>query len=733
LADELGAAALAAAVIEEEEAREAAQARAKEQIIFPDDLLPGVNSAPVSFKEAFAKGGVMMFVILGLLLAFDELEGAAIQVFEPEIANTFHISKGTVVFIGTASAAFFVLGAVPMGWLADRVKRVPIVGIASMVFGGFVFLSGLAVNAFMLFWTRFGAGIAKANSIPVHQSLLADNYPIGIRARMSAVMNMGAHGIGIASPILVAAIATWAGGPEGWRWAWYILGVPVVIVAIFAFFMKEPPRGQFEKEDVLGEVIEDENPAPISMEAAFARLKRIATIRTSLAAFCALGFGLFSQGGLESFYLNDTIKTTSLLQRGIILSLAGIAALPILPFVGGYFDRVYRQNPAKALTLVGMLILPSAIFAPLQFSTHSAVWFVIWKIPQAVTTTCAFAMVGPVLQAVCPYRLRGMGTAMATMYIFFIGGFGGGVISGFLVDAVGVRGTVLLLGVPSAIIGGLLLINGARFIRNDLSLVVEELLEEQEEYNKRHRSGEPPPLMQLANIDFSYGPVQVLFDVNFEVRKGETLALLGTNGAGKSTVLRVISGLAVPERGVVRIQGRNITYVSPEARAKQLGIMQLPGGKGVFASLSIDQNLAVSARMNADSNRAVQRRVEAMYELFPELADRRKQLATSLSGGQQQMLALARVLIHEPALLMIDELSLGLAPVVVQRLLEVVEGLKARGQTMIIVEQSLNVALAIADRAIFLEKGEVRFEGNAQDLLERDDLVRAVFFGTEGG
>jgi ABC-type branched-subunit amino acid transport system ATPase component/predicted MFS family arabinose efflux permease len=729
----MGAAALAAAVIEEEEAREAAQARSKEQVIFPDDLLPGVNSAPVSFKQAFATGGVMMFIVLGLLLAFDELESAAIQVFEPEIAQTFHISKGTVVFIGTASAAFFVLGAVPMGWLADRVKRVPIVGVASMVFGFFVFLSGLAVNAFMLFWTRFGAGIAKANSIPVHQSLIADNYPIGIRARMSAVMNMGAHGIGIASPILVAGIATWAGGPEGWRWAWYVLGVPVFIVAFFAFLMKEPPRGQFEKQDVLGEVIEDENPAPISMEAAFARLKKIATIRTSLAAFCALGFGLFSQGGLESFYLNDTIKVDSILQRGVILSISGIVALPFLPFVGRYFDRVYRQNPAKALTIVGLLILPSALFAPLQFSTHSEVMFVIWKIPQSVTTTCAFAMVGPVLQAVCPYRLRGMGTAMATMYIFFIGGFGGGVISGFLVDAIGVRGTVLVLGIPSAIIGGLLLINGARFIRNDLSLVVEELLEEQDEYNKRHRQGEEIPLLQLANIDFSYGPVQVLFGVNFEVKRGETLALLGTNGAGKSTVLRVISGLAVPERGVVRLDGRNITYVSPEARAKQLHMMQLPGGHGVFPNLTVEQNLAVSARLNATSHRDVQDGIHRMYDLFPELEERRKQMAANLSGGQQQMLALARVLVHEPELLMIDELSLGLAPVVVERLLEVVERLKARGQTMIIVEQSLNVALAIADRAIFLEKGEVRFEGRAQELLERDDLARAVFFGTEGG
>jgi ABC-type branched-subunit amino acid transport system ATPase component len=322
---------------------------------------------------------------------------------------------------------------------------------------------------------------------------------------------------------------------------------------------------------------------------------------------------------------------------------------------------------------------------------------------------------------------------MSTLYIFFIGGFLGGIVAGFLTDEIGIRGTVIVLSIPSAIIGGLMLMNGARFIRNDLSLVVEELLEEQDEHRKRVVAGDEVPLLQLANIDFSYGPVQVLFGVDFEVRRGETLALLGTNGAGKSTVLRVISGLAVPERGVVRLNGQNITYVSPEMRAKYLRIMQLPGGAGVFPNLTVDQNLAVSARLNAGSRREVAARLAYVHELFPELAEHRRQLANRLSGGQQQMLALARVLIHEPELLMIDELSLGLAPVVVQRLLELVEQLKARGQTMVIVEQSLNVALAVADRAIFLEKGQVRFEGPAHELLERDDLARAVFFGNEGG
>ena len=168
--------------------------------------------------------------------------------------------------------------------------------------------------------------------------------------------------------------------------------------------------------------------------------------------------------------------------------------------------------------------------------------------------------------------------------------------------------------------------------------------------------------------------------------------------------------------------------------------MQLPGGKGVFPSLTIAQNLAHSSARPAGGTKeeidAASAPSPTCSTLLPRAARaerKRKQPARSLSGGQQQMLALARVLMHDPEILLIDELSLGLAPVVVQRMLEIIDRLKARGQTMVIVEQSLNVALSIADRAIFLEKGEVRFEGTAADLLERDDLARAVFFGTEGG
>jgi ABC-type branched-subunit amino acid transport system ATPase component len=280
---------------------------------------------------------------------------------------------------------------------------------------------------------------------------------------------------------------------------------------------------------------------------------------------------------------------------------------------------------------------------------------------------------------------------------------------------------------PSTLIGGALIAYGARYVRGDVSRVVEELREEQEEARRVAQPEAEVPVLQVRNLDFSYGKVQVLFDVNLDVRSGEVLALLGTNGAGKSTLLRVISGLGVAERGVIRFKGRTVTYAEPELRA-QIGIVQLIGGGATFGPLSVEENLRMAGY--AYSVAEVRARTDRVLELFPMLRDRLGAAAEDLSGGQQQLLALAMTLVREPEVLIIDELSLGLAPLVVQQVLEIVRRLKDEGMTMIIVEQSLNVALAIADRAIFMEKGQVRFEGSAEELAARDDLARAVFLGS---
>lgn len=238
--------------------------------------------------------------------------------------------------------------------------------------------------------------------------------------------------------------------------------------------------------------------------------------------------------------------------------------------------------------------------------------------------------------------------------------------------------------------------------------------------------------IDVSGIDFSYGHVQVLFDVDLHVAHGEVLALLGTNGAGKSTLLRVVSGLERAGSGVVRHDGDDITDLPAVDRVRR-GIVQLPGGKAIFPSLSVMDNLLAGAFTHLGDRPTLEARIGAALERFPVLRERLRQPAGTLSGGEQQMLALAKALLVDPDVLCIDELSLGLAPVVVQQLLAIVEELRATGLTMIIVEQSLNVALALADRAVFMEKGTVRFEGTARELAERDDLARAVFLGSGGG
>ncbi len=233
------------------------------------------------------------------------------------------------------------------------------------------------------------------------------------------------------------------------------------------------------------------------------------------------------------------------------------------------------------------------------------------------------------------------------------------------------------------------------------------------------------PMLHCGGVEVKYGAMQVLFGADLDVYDGEVVALLGTNGAGKSTLLKAIAGLVEPMGGRVRFAGRDVTSSSPGAKARA-GLAMMPA-KSVFPALTVSENLDVASwllRRSAGDARAA--RAEAL-ELFPVLADRSSQLAGNLSGGEQQMLSLAMALMTRPHLLLIDELSLGLAPTIVARLLGVVRDLSARGVTIVIVEQSVNVALQLAERAVFLEKGQVRFSGRTADLLARPDILRSVF------
>jgi len=234
-------------------------------------------------------------------------------------------------------------------------------------------------------------------------------------------------------------------------------------------------------------------------------------------------------------------------------------------------------------------------------------------------------------------------------------------------------------------------------------------------------------LLSCRGVDVAYDKVQVLFGVDLDVQEGEIVALLGTNGAGKSTVLKAISGLVTAISGRIEFDGRDITKCTPQ-QTTAMGIVQVPGGKAVFPTLTVAEHFKAGCWLYAkQSPREVEQRTAKVIEMFPRLQERWNQLAGDLSGGEQQQLALGMAFVARPKLLVIDELSLGLAPVIVERLLDAVRAIHAEGATVILVEQSVNVALTIATRAYFMEKGQVRFEGPTTDLLARDDVLRSVF------
>jgi ABC-type branched-subunit amino acid transport system ATPase component/ABC-type branched-subunit amino acid transport system permease subunit len=237
-----------------------------------------------------------------------------------------------------------------------------------------------------------------------------------------------------------------------------------------------------------------------------------------------------------------------------------------------------------------------------------------------------------------------------------------------------------------------------------------------------------PVLLDVRDLEAGYGGVPVLAGVDLAVVDGEAVALLGTNGAGKSTLLRAISGLVPATRGSIVCDGDDITGLAPHRIAAR-GVVQMPGGSGIFPSLTVGENLRVAGWLRRRESASSGARAD-VAELFPILDARHADRAGDLSGGQQQMLALAMAVLMRPRLLMIDELSLGLAPAVVGDLLRYVDRLRDEGTTLVIVEQSVNVALEIADRAVFLERGQVRFSGPAADLLDRPDLLRSVFLGS---
>ncbi|SDB19344.1 MULTISPECIES: ABC transporter ATP-binding protein [unclassified Butyrivibrio] len=232
-------------------------------------------------------------------------------------------------------------------------------------------------------------------------------------------------------------------------------------------------------------------------------------------------------------------------------------------------------------------------------------------------------------------------------------------------------------------------------------------------------------VLQIDNLQVSYGGIEAVRGISFDVNEGEIVTLIGANGAGKSSTLRTISGLVKPKGGNIVFEGDDITGKDPTSIVSK-GIMMVPEGRRIFPNLTVLENLKIGAYLRKDD---LEEDIERVYGFFPRLKERSWQEGGTLSGGEQQMLAVGRALMGKPKLLMMDEPSLGLAPIVVQEIFEIIRQIHEAGTTVLLIEQNANMALHVADRAYVIENGKISMEGTGTELLE-DEKVRAAYLGS---
>ena len=233
-------------------------------------------------------------------------------------------------------------------------------------------------------------------------------------------------------------------------------------------------------------------------------------------------------------------------------------------------------------------------------------------------------------------------------------------------------------------------------------------------------------MLEVKDLQVSYGMIQAIKGISFEVNQGEVIALIGANGAGKTTILHTVTGLLAPKAGSIVFEGQDITKV-PAHKIVSMGMAHVPEGRRVFAQLSVYDNLKMGAYTRTDKNE-IEESLEMVYKRFPRLEERKNQMAGTLSGGEQQMLAMGRALMSKPKIILMDEPSMGLSPLFVNEIFNIIQDVSASGTTVLLVEQNAKKALSIADRAYVLETGNIALEGDAKVLMN-DDSIKKAYLG----
>jgi ABC-type branched-subunit amino acid transport system ATPase component/sugar phosphate permease len=697
-------------------------------------MMPGTGDGkPPRMSSIMKAGGYLPLVVLtgAAMVPGTFINGIAI--IGVNLQKSFHLSNaglGSVAFVAQVAQ---LLWAVPLAIWADRGSRKLVAAVALLIFSVFGALMAFSPNVWWFVFLYLCASVGAGVNNTVHNSYLADQYPTEGRGRVFTWHQLSDPLSQTVGLLLFTLVVTLAGN---WRWGLGValIGIPISFVV---WRLHEPDKGANESSHILKSAGMDlhsqQEEAPrVLLGSAMTRLLRIRSLYYELVAVAILGFAGTGAPLFGSLFFHDKFGL-GVGSRGVVYSIIGLAGFLGLPLAYVFGDRFFRRAPQRPLVISGLCIGGYGIlYVASLYVPRNALWLCV------TLQFLANAAVSPLaicifltLAATAPPEMRTICFAMFGVYSLVFGGFAGSVVLGAISGAIGgLHGIIVALSLigPVCIVGGILLIVGSRYVRGDITLVIEDVLERYAEGKRRQAGGEIPAL-QIHNLDFFYGTNQVLFDINLEVHQGEVIALLGTNGAGKSTLLRAVSGLEHPHRGVIRIFGVNCTFLEPEQIINR-DVALLVGGKMTFPGLTVRDNLRIgehSFRANRARSRAA---LTEALEVFPELASRVNQPAGTLSGGEQQMLALARVLMTKPKLLMIDELALGLAPMTVDRLMEIVRRVNAAGTTVILVEQSVNRAMNLAERCFFIERGEVLFDGPTTELMGRDDLLRPVFLGT---
>ncbi len=644
----------------------------------------------------------------------------------PEMQDAYHQDLSILALLAVQQLQTGLGPDLVLALVANQTSRTRVLVGAGGFFtaaAAVLWLAGVFPNQILLYAGAIGVVLGGGALTSTQNSLLCDYYPVSLRPRAILAQRTAlVFGLSLC-PLMVAILAY----VSGWQASFFVLAAGALVFVVLAARLPDPvPAGGLPGGDP------DRAEPPVEPATLPEAARVIATTRSLRLIYYSLPFLLGTVLGL-TFYATayyENVFHQDAAHRALLFGLAEPGAVIGLVIGLVVLPRRIAADPGKAMRTIAWLAVAAAAGAALLALAPDVAAAYAAQLVFAGASAVVIAGVYAMLSVALPTRMITLGFGLSTVWLTFgalLIGPPGGVptVNSLITNAFGYRVSFWIF-VPLFVIGASLLRSASRFVAEDIAK--RKITELADAAVRRQRADGTGHLLMVRSLDAGYDGVQVVFGVDLDVGDGEMVAVLGTNGAGKSTLMRAISGLVVPTAGEVMFDGKAITTYEAH-RITEAGILQVPGGRGIFPGLTVAECLRVAGWLYDTDDQDLARATETVLDYFPVLSQRWHTPAGSLSGGEQQMLSLSMAFIAKPKLLIIDELSLGLAPTVIESLLGIVKGIHDRGSAVILVEQSINLALRLCDRAIFMEKGQVVFAGSTADLLDRQDIVRAVLLG----